>query len=141
MLTSHIPGRIRIRHQDLIRPEVSDSISETLMALDGVDSVSINENIGSLLIHYDEQQISMQELLNAVQTIPHLKPRQLSGSSRSTSTRWTRHQTAKRGMLAGLGLALAMAVLDEEDLHVLFGLGFLGFLALHLNINHKRIFK
>ena len=48
---------------------------------------------------------------------------------------------AKRGMFAGLGLALAMAVMDEEDLHVLFGLGFLGFLALHLSINRKRIFK
>lgn len=142
MLTSQTPGRIRIRHEGLSRPEVSDSISEMLMALDGVGSVSINENTGSLLIYYDEQQISLDKLLETVhEAMSHLKSRQLSGASESTSTGWTRHQTAKRGMAASLGLALTMALLDEEDLHFMFGFGFLGFLALHIKIHQKRVFK
>jgi len=58
--------------------------------------------------------------------------------SRSSGVGWTRRQTAKRGMSASLLLALGMAVLDEEDLHAFFGLGFL---LLHLSIHKKAILR
>lgn len=139
MLASHVPGRIRIRHKSLRKPKDDIDVSEKLMELEGVSAVSVNENIGSLLLCYDHRRVSPEKLLRAVyEALPGLKTEE---RPRVSASGWTRRQTAKRGMSVSLLLALGMAVLDEEDLHVFFGLGFLGFLALHLHTNQKSIFK
>ncbi|WP_028575845.1 HMA2 domain-containing protein [Desulfonatronovibrio hydrogenovorans] len=136
MIVSSIPGRIRIRHDSLKDLETSTSLSESLRKRDGISSIKPNITTGSMLICFRPEIISLSSLRALIKDFSLDQ-----GKSGSASRPWNRSRTAKRGMLTCLGMALAMAGLDQEDAHVLFGLGFLGFLGLHLNIHKNRVLK
>ena len=58
-----VDGRMRIRLGILKRnPARADALREGLRALKGIKEVTVNPLTGSLLIHYDECQISRDEL-------------------------------------------------------------------------------
>lgn len=135
MLVSSLPGRLRVRHDLFTDHNLSLDIHKQVASINGVHSASINTSTGSMLVVYDTKVLALQEAENSILGILPVK------TSAKSPKNWNRGKLAKRGMLACLGISLTMAALDEEDIHILFGLGFIGFLGLHLNIHKKRIFK
>ncbi len=59
----HVPGRLRIKTACLRRAECQSRLGGILAALPGVDSHSHNGKIGSVLIHYDNAQVSADDIL------------------------------------------------------------------------------
>lgn len=68
MLEKHIcsfmDGRVRLRHPALKNTETAQQIHCLLSAIVGVDSVTVNERTGSLLLYYDPQQLTRDTLLD-----------------------------------------------------------------------------
>jgi heavy-metal-associated domain-containing protein len=63
-IVSHAPGRVRVRLQREHRdPDVLTEIEERLGARNGVSSVSADTRTGSVLVHYDRQALSRENLV------------------------------------------------------------------------------
>lgn len=59
----HVPGRLRIRTARLNRAECRAKLGHTLEELPGISSHSHNDKIGSVLIHYDADRLSADDIL------------------------------------------------------------------------------
>jgi hypothetical protein len=59
----HVPGRLRIKTARLRRAECQAKLGKMLEELPGIDSHSHNGKIGSVLIHYDIEQLSADDIL------------------------------------------------------------------------------
>ena len=63
-IVSHAPGRMRIRLQREHRdPDLLADIEERLGARGGVSSVSADARTGSVLVHYDRQALTKENLV------------------------------------------------------------------------------
>lgn len=62
-ITSFIDGRVRLRHHALKNPELAAVVQETAGSLEGVTSVTVNPVTGSLLLFYDPDRLSREQLL------------------------------------------------------------------------------
>ncbi|WP_045217050.1 HMA2 domain-containing protein [Desulfonatronovibrio magnus] len=137
MLVSAIPGRLRVRHDALQFNQSANAVQSTLSELEGIQNLSLNTRTCSALIEYDPRVIDQAVISSKLaEFLPDQKR-----SEKPRTASWNKGRVSKRGMLACLGAALIMAVLDEEDAHIMFGIGFLGFLGLHLNVHSKRVLK
>lgn len=63
MIVSSIKGRIRFSDENIKNQETADKIKNVLKDLEGVESIRINELIGTLLINYDNEKITEIQLL------------------------------------------------------------------------------
>lgn len=59
----HVPGRLRIKTVRLRRAECQAKLGKMLAALPGIASHIHNDKIGSVLIHYDTEQLSADDIL------------------------------------------------------------------------------
>lgn len=62
-IASFIDGRVRLRHHALKDPELAAVVQETAGSLEGVTSVTVNPVTGSLLLFYDPDRLSREQLL------------------------------------------------------------------------------
>ncbi|MBR4741466.1 MAG: hypothetical protein IK079_01015 [Desulfovibrio sp.] len=65
MVHSFLPGRIRIRHEKLKNDFNQEEIE--YLQQQGVDKVSYNKKVGSLLIEYDPNRFSKEEIFSVLQ--------------------------------------------------------------------------
>jgi Heavy metal associated domain 2 len=75
-------GRVRIRATDDSSDSILDTIAQELRHLDGVKEVSLNQQTGSLVVTFDENKLSLAQMLG-VQL--HSDINQEQGTSQSTS--------------------------------------------------------
>ena len=61
-ITSFIDGRVRLRHFALKDASVAETVCAVVGGVEGVESVQANPVTGSLLIFYDTEKLSRQEL-------------------------------------------------------------------------------
>ena len=59
----HVPGRLRIKTAQLCRAECRTRLGRMLEDLPGIASHSHNGKIGSVLIHYDTDRLSADDIL------------------------------------------------------------------------------
>lgn len=62
-ITSFVDGRVRLRHPSLKRAEDAEQVRGFLVSLPGMLRVTVNSRTGSLLLEYDPDQISREDLL------------------------------------------------------------------------------
>lgn len=90
----NIPGRLRVRTAQFKRNTCRAShLCSTLKNLNGIYKTEFNQKAGSLLVHYDSEQLTADEILYAVHKAGCLE--QVISSVPSS------HSTSKVGALVG----------------------------------------
>lgn len=168
LVRSILPGRLRLRLPGLntLEPELLDFVKNHIETQHDSISCSINERTGSVLITYDpaQYQLDIQALLSHAQaflaqsadseSIPAAQNRlklpsiaQAGNKILDTLSPYVspnikspgrqRRTTQNRLMLATF-VASIVALINSSKWHTALGIGFLAFLALHLQ-QHKRV--
>lgn len=141
LIVSALPGRIRVRDPRLRQPARLERLRASLAALAGVAHIEVNGRAGSLLLHYDPQQIGCDELEARVDraTLAALRVQPATGKSRVRLLRTNRW--AKLGMLASLSGSLALLALGQKRGHALAGGLFVAGLGLHLLVHRRHLLR
>jgi len=74
-------GRVRLRTTDSSLNSILDNIAQDLRSLDGVREVSVNEETGSLVINFDENKLSLPQILALKSDFEILQPQASSDSA------------------------------------------------------------
>lgn len=69
MIASFYDGRVRIRHNALKNPELMATVQQMVGGQDGIIETRANPRTGSLLVLYDPNVISREQLLLAAQML------------------------------------------------------------------------
>jgi Heavy metal associated domain 2 len=70
VVTSHIPGRMRVRlHKESRQTSVLHHLQHKLTERPGIDEVRVNETAGSLTVHYDAQRYPGSSLSDVLQDL------------------------------------------------------------------------
>lgn len=122
------------------------ALREHVAAWPEVVAATCNARAGSLLIHYDTAQAECAAIEARVTSLldasgaaaPELPARRSAhgGTPRVKANRW-----AKRGMLASLGVSLALAAAGAKRWHALTGMMFLHALAVHLWAHRRHLLR
>ena len=138
-ITSFVDGRVRLRHPSLKRAEDAEQVCGFLASLPGILRVTVNSRTGSLLLEYDPDQISREDLLAlAGQWADFASVQDEAAAPRKR--RFDRARAIRftnRGMLATLGASLGLA--GRERGHVVAGGLFLLFNLAHLYTYRKAL--
>ena len=138
-ITSFVDGRVRLRHPSLKRAEDAELVRGFLASLPGILRVTVNSRTGSLLLEYDPDQISREDLLALAGQWADFA----SAQDEAAAPRKRRFDRARairftnRGMLATLGASLAFGLAGRERGHVVAGGLFLLFNLAHLYTYRK----
>ena len=62
-ITSFVDGRVRLRHPALKDKATAENITTVVGSVDGITTVQSNPLTGSLLIYYDVEKLSREQLL------------------------------------------------------------------------------
>ena len=62
-ITSFVDGRVRLRHPALKDAATADLVCSVVRAVEGISAVQSNPRTGSLLIYYDVEKLSREQLL------------------------------------------------------------------------------
>ena len=62
MIASFVPGRVRLRFEELKNPTAAEGVKERITQTSGVKTVSVNPTTGSILIEYDPAIIPDEKL-------------------------------------------------------------------------------
>ena len=138
-ITSFVDGRVRLRHPSLKRAEDAELVRGFLASLPGILRVTVNSRTGSLLLEYDPDQISREDLLALAGQWADFA----SAQDEAEAPRKRRFDRAirftNRGMLATLGASLAFGLAGRERGHVVAGGLFLLFNLAHLYTYRKAL--
>ena len=63
MIVSSIEGRVRFKDENIKDRETVKNIKKSLKELDGIESIRVNDIIGSLLIKYDSGKINIIDIV------------------------------------------------------------------------------
>ena len=141
MVASMIDGRIRFRHRALKDEGRATVMHDRLHELKGVHEVSINRRIGSLLVIFENTEVSADVVLKAVGKVLRINSvrfkDELQKLDRTMSSQAGRRYV-KRGMLTALGTAFFLLLL-ADDYHPLGGAAFVTLLAAHLYQNRRTL--
>lgn len=128
-ITSFIDGRVRLRHPALKNAALAETVSAFVRGVDGVENVSANPVTGSLLIVYDTEKLSREDLLELAQQGAALLPVKDGKKNGAEGVRSLADmllsrrasRLAGRVMLVSLPLSLAGAVSGMGALHRISG--------------------
>lgn len=163
LITSSIPGRLRLRDRALRDDVRLDALCAAVARWRGVTDVEINLRAGSLLIHYDaarltpaacetravvaaekllgsnapagaRESVKKRAKVGAGKTVA--QPHHPGGTPRVRVNRW-----AKRAMLASLAISLLLAGAGRKRWHFLTGVVFLHALAAHLWVHRRHLLR
>ena len=162
-ITSFVDGRVRLRHPALKNKKTSDLIASIVGGVEGISAVQSNPVTGSLLIYYDPEQLSREQLLELAEQgaafIPGLNDEtaaQPEGSDEEPSAKarkvcapvdevlqflCSRGTTrfVNRAMLVALAASLAGLPLGNRFLHTAAGGAFVGGMVQHLLAHRKSL--
>ncbi|MEH2037238.1 HMA2 domain-containing protein [Nostoc sp.] len=77
-------GRVRLRTTDSSLNSILDSIAQDLRSLEGVREVTVNEQTGSLVVNFDEDKLSLPQILALKSEIEIQQPQVSSDSVSKT---------------------------------------------------------
>ena len=145
-VTSFIDGRVRLRHPALRRHQVVAEIQPRILDIAGIRSAEFNERAGSLLLCYDSEILSRDDLIRqalpwasyldgCLEGQPVLPPAgSPSGECKAAfpvhgKVCW--RKMVNRGMLASLAVTAGSLVLGGKRVHVAAGAVFLVLAGMH----------
>lgn len=147
-IASAVPGRVRLRHPGLRRPECHRALIERVAALDGLRVADANAAVGSLLVLYDPAGLSPPAVEAAVAAAaaavlgtsapPGVAPAPPQRARRSST--WSANRVAKIGMLTSMTATLAALTVGRR-LHAGAGVVFLAFMLVHIAQHRRRLFQ
>lgn len=152
LFASRLPGRLRLRHPALRRPQCNAAALALLAGLDGTTLATGNAATGGLLLLYDHTRIApaameaqvaaaLGDMLDpvpapvaavVVPVAPSPDKVLRGGRGRPVS------RAVNIGMLASMAATL-LALAAGRKLHAAFGVAHLAFLAVHLAIHRKKL--
>ena len=139
-ITSFVDGRVRLRPPSLKRAEDAEQVRGFLVSLPGMLRVTVNSRTGSLLLEYDPDQISREDLLAlAGQWADFASAQDEAAPRKRRFDRARAIRFTNRGMLATLGASLAFGLAGRERGHVVAGGLFLLFNLAHLYTYRKAL--
>ncbi|MCC5620566.1 HMA2 domain-containing protein [Nostoc sp. CHAB 5715] len=77
-------GRVRLRSTDSSLNSILDNIAQDLRSIEGVREVTVNEQTGSLIVNFDEDKLSLPQILALKSDIEIQQPQALSDSPSKT---------------------------------------------------------
>ncbi|MBI2393973.1 MAG: hypothetical protein HYV09_30665 [Deltaproteobacteria bacterium] len=125
MITSSIPGRLRVRHPSLRAASAARTARAAVAALPGVLGAAENAAVGSLLVTYDPARIDEPRILAALGLAA--SERAETGGTGSASP-----AGIPACMTASLLVSLGAAAVKVKWLHVTAGIAFVGCVAAHV---------
>lgn len=142
-IVSAVPGRIRLRHPTLRRPDRHREVADRLVAVDGLRVAEGNPAVGSLLVLYDPAALDPAEAEARVVAVavpdsasapaaapaPAARPMAQPVASRI-------NRAAKIGMLGSMAATLAALTVGKR-LHAGAGTLFVALMLVHI-VNHRR---
>jgi len=162
-ITSFVDGRVRLRHPALKNKETSELIASFVGGVEGISAVQANPVTGSLLIYYDPEQLTREQLLalaeqgaafipgmNKESGEPAGNPDEAPSSQpcracapvdellQLLSSRGTT-KFVNRAMLVALAASLAGLPLGSRFLHTTAGGVFMGGMLQHLLTHRKAL--
>lgn len=154
-ITSFVDGRVRLRHPALKDQATLELVSGVIGGVEGVTAVQTNPVTGSMLIFYDPDKLSREDLLamaeqgaqffpelqgDAPESQPHA-PAGLSPCDELLQLLGGRQVTkfVNRGMLVALAASLAGLPLGNKLLHTAAGGAFVGGMLQHLLAHRKSL--
>ena len=132
-IESCITSFVRLRHPSLKRAEDAEQVRGFLASLPGILRVTVNSRTGSLLLEYDPDQISREDLLALAGQWADF------ASAQDEAAAPRKRRFTNRGMLATLGASLAFGLAGRERGHVVAGGLFLLFNLAHLYTYRKAL--
>lgn len=152
MITSCIPGRVRLRHPRLHDPDESGRLCALLRVTEGILDVTANPRTGSLLVRYDTTVVDEDDLARAAaRCTDYLAASgygQTSGKQRGRGVQaragFDRRETArlaKRGMMVTLGATLLLGLAGREKAHVAAGTLFTLCNAYHIYAYRRQLLR
>ena len=138
-VVSVTPGRIRIRDRTLRNPGRLASLEAALAQREGILETSANPRAGSLVLHFDQRRIAVEELETLVDaTLDRLLAEPApTGKSRPRQI----NRLAKIGMLGSLATSLALLATGQKRGHAIAGALFVAGLGVHLGTHRHGIFR
>lgn len=138
-ITSRLPGRLRLRSQDLRRKRRNETLCQELRGWDGVVSVEGNPNTGGVLLCYDAGQVDPAVM--EARILECLGEKSAAAvENEAGQILWRMNRYAKLGMMGSLtGTLLALAV--GKKLHAALGAAHLAFLLVHVANHRKKLLK
>ena len=154
MICSFIPGRVRFRSSQLKNQEIVSSIITLIKSETGVLQVENNLLTGSLLVHYNPEQISQKTVLEALDLLELAQTENVESKELPRGASPTHSGSLIGGQLAGIKLnkqaleylfmigalvvCTSSAFLRGRGLHVYSGLTLVGMTVQHLiTYRHK----
>ncbi len=169
VIASSIPGRIRLRHAALRRPERLERLARSLSDWPEALTLEPNARTGSLLLHYDPSRLTRAEserrCVAALQALlpqppspesspepalqPALQPAARGSAAAAASgaatarpsQRVRANRLAKRLMLASLLATLVLAAAGAKRWHTGAGLLFVHALGVHLWVHRRHLLR
>ncbi|MBG1245244.1 HMA2 domain-containing protein [Nostoc sp. NZL] len=117
-------GRVRLRTTDSSLNLILASIAEDLRSLEGVSEVTVNEQTGSLVVNFDEDKLSLPQIL-ALKSDLEIQPPQPSSDSLSKTDPFAAWKSASFWKEQGISLIPMMT-----GLAVTGGLGIHGWVSI-----------
>jgi hypothetical protein len=152
LVASSLPGRLRLRDRSLREPALLERTRKSIAGWKDVQAVEANPRAGSLLVRYDADRLPQASVEARARAAMErmtgkgtarvgvggtaAQARQKSGTLRVRANRW-----AKRGMLASLGVSLALALAGSKRWHALTGVLFLHALGVHLWVHRRHLLR
>lgn len=149
-VVSFVEGRVRLRHGALKDPAIAAMAEQAAGGVEGVTSVRVNPVTGSLLLFYDPERLSREELLDLAEKMMVFLPEEPKRGGAEKSGRsmiggcaeafFGRKATrlVDRTLFVSLLLALAGAVSGAETLHRVAGAAFSLASLQHVAV-HRRV--
>lgn len=152
MITSCIPGRVRLRHPRLHDPDESGRLCALLHVTEGILDVTANPRTGSLLVLYDTTVVNEDDLARAAArctgylaaSAHERAPDTQAGHGVRTRRGFDRRESArlaKRGMMATLGATLLLGLAGREKAHVAAGTLFTLCNAYHIYAYRRQLLR
>ena len=160
-ITSFVDGRVRLRHPALKDKATAELVSTVAGGVEGVTSVQVNPVTGSLLLYYDPEKLSREQLLElaeqSVAFLPGLNEEASAGGTENEAPRKACRACApvdealqlltsrkasrfvNRAMLVSLIATLAALPLGNRSVHTAAGSLFVGGMVQHLLAHRKTL--
>lgn len=164
-IRSYVPGRLRLRYPGLIglEGETLEALTSTVKSAPGITGCTVNPKVGSLLLTWDAEKLTQEDLLgylqfwaaflpeDALEAPSHAEHRAMSGAlSETVLTQMQKlfackgsaakcHRQLENRLTALFGVATMASLLKGASLHAQIGTVFAAMLAWHL-WKRRRVF-
>jgi len=149
VIASHIPGRLRLKGDDLRNESRRQFLIQDVSGLDPSVTVEAATHCGSLLIRYDPRRLAPSRLAGWVEANAAAAPRPLPAVAARPrpAAVWSRpllgreaNRAAKYGMLAST-VVMLLALTGSVRLHAAAGGLNLAFLLVHLAHHRTKLLR